>query len=136
MEPTIYPRQLIMKVLPLLSGILFLITTILQFATGNPAAAITAIAALLFLINGVWSAGTPFATVDEKSVQLKMSLLASFELPFTDIEKIEEENEKSIILHCRNGEKKTARLHGMSADYREDFLKDITARHQRSIQVA
>ncbi|MFL5752603.1 MAG: hypothetical protein ACJ76F_04290 [Bacteroidia bacterium] len=130
MQETTYPRMMIMKVLPLFSGVLFLITTVLQLAIGNPAAFLTGIAALLFLINGIWSVSTPYAMISNTSVALNMGLLASFELPLSDIETIEIESGKVLILVCRNGERKTAKLHGMNSDYREDFIQDLKARIQ------
>lgn len=127
-QTNIYPRMAVMKVLPLITGILFLVTTFLQLATGNPVAFLMGIAALLFLVNGIWSVSTPYATVSNETISLKMGLLASLEVSFAEIERVEAESEKNVILHCRNGEKKTAKLHGMASDYREDFVKDITSR--------
>src|ERR1700741_3269370 len=124
-EPTTYPRLMIMKILPLLSGILFLITTILQLAMGNPVAFLTGIVTLLFLVNGIWSVSTPYAITTETQVTLKMSLLASLEVVYADVEKVQIESEKLVVFICRGGEKKVAKLHGMASDHREDFIKDV-----------
>lgn len=119
-----FKRNPIFPIILLLPAITFGVTTILQFAIGNPAAILTLIASILFFVNSIWSFSNPLIRIDSNKIFFKESLLKQKEILISNIERIEIPKDKLLKIHKKDGSVVKIKLDMLKRIDREN-LKNI-----------